>query len=235
MAMRPEQYHRPSRQGRRSDPAGQRSPRKEKQPVILANLLVSTRSSFVVSSSSGGGGERAATPARLCCGFASVLPAIQQLRPPAAAIKTVIWLFHRRLLAPPPVKGLNHPFIATAMTRPHPRQNNGPCLKGSRAPPRLLQGAETLRRGPGGRRGRHGNHQSNHHTRGKCRGSEAPLSLVAIRLNVSNGVTVLEPSLTAIGTPLRPLPPCGRGRAGMPAFPDGLLSPWAHLPLTGSE
>lgn len=29
-----------------------------------------------------------------------------------------------------------------------------------------------------------------------------PLSFLAIRLNVSNSVRVLEPSLTAIGTPL---------------------------------
>lgn len=139
--MRPEKYHhRPSRRGRRSNPAGQRSPRKEKQPAILANLLISTRGSFV-------SGVRAPPPPpALCCGFASVLPAIQQLRPPAAAaIKTVIWLFHRRLLTSPPVKGLNHPLMATAMTQPRPRQNNGPGLKGSRPPSRLLQGAQTLR------------------------------------------------------------------------------------------
>lgn len=76
---------------------------------MLANLLVSTGGGFV-------SGVHAPRSRSSVLSFASVLPAIQQLRPPAAAIKTVIWLFHRRLFTSLPVKGLNHPLIATAMT-----------------------------------------------------------------------------------------------------------------------
>lgn len=105
----------------------------EKQPVILANLLVSTRGSFV-------SGVHAPPQRRR----SSVLRL--RLRPSCyPAITPPRRRCHQNgnlaLLTSPPVKGLNHPLIAMAMTQPHPRQNNGPGLMGSCPLPQpLLRG-----------------------------------------------------------------------------------------------